>query len=150
LASSSCFVWAGAVRNFYVAPQRIGAFLIGVFGLIGLTLAAAGLYAVLAFGVAQRLREFGVRLALGARTTDILRLVVRHGVILVATGVAVGLVMALAAGRLVAGFLFGVHRADPLTLVAVALILVAVALLASVIPARRAAVADPIASLRVE
>jgi predicted permease len=134
----------------YVAPQRIGAFLIGVFGLVGLTLATAGLYGVLAFGVAQRLREFGVRLALGAQAADVVRLVVRHGVVLVASGVAIGLVVALVAGRLVASFLFGLNPADPLTLVAVPLILLAVALLASVVPARRAAAADPMASLRAE
>jgi predicted permease len=143
-------VLADVVGGFYLAPQRIGAFLVGVFGLIGLTLAAAGLYGVLAFGVAQRLREFGVRLALGARTTDIVRLVLRHSVIVVATGVAIGLIVALAAGRLVAGFLFGLNPADPLTLVAVPLVLILVALLASAIPARRAAAADPMASLRVE
>jgi ABC-type antimicrobial peptide transport system permease subunit len=142
-------VLADAIGS-YVAPQRIGAFLIGVFGLVGLTLATAGLYGVLAFGVAQRLREFGVRLALGAQATDVVRLVVRHGVVLVASGVAIGLVVALVAGRLVASFLFGLNPADPLTLVAVPLILLAVALLASVVPARRAAAADPMASLRAE
>jgi predicted permease len=134
----------------YATPQRIGAFLIGVFGLVGLTLAAAGLYGVLAFGVAQRLREFGVRLALGAQAADVVRLVVRDGILLVAVGVAIGLGAAVFAGRLVASFLFGLNPADPLTLVAVPLILVVVGLLASAIPARRAAAADPMASLRAE
>ncbi|MFN2566660.1 MAG: ADOP family duplicated permease [Gemmatimonadaceae bacterium] len=134
----------------YVLPQRIGAMLIGAFGAVGLVLAATGLYAVLAYGVAQRLREFGVRMALGARAADLVRLVVRHGLLLVAIGVAVGLGLAVVAGRLVASFLFGLSPADPLTLAAVPLILVAAALLASVVPARRAAAADPMASLRAE
>jgi putative ABC transport system permease protein len=134
----------------YMTPQRIGAFLIGLFGLVGLALAAAGLYGVLAFGVAQRLREFGVRLALGAQSADVVRLVVRHGVILVAAGLALGLVGALFAGRLVASFLFGLNPADPVTLLAVPLMLLVVAILASAVPARRAAAADPMVSLRAE
>jgi len=134
----------------YLLGQRIGATLIGAFGLVGLLLAAAGLYGVLAFGVAQRLREFGVRMALGAQSTDIVRLVLRHGLLLVALGLALGLGAAFVAGRLIASFLFGLNPADPIALAAVPLILVAVALLASVVPARRAAAADPMVSLRAE
>jgi predicted permease len=142
-------VLAHAVQG-YVTPQRIGAALIGAFGLVGVTLAAAGLYGVLAFGVAQRLREFGVRLALGAQASDVVRLVVRQGVGLVAAGVVIGLVATLFAGRLVASFLFGVNPADPLTLAAVPFVLLGVALFACIVPARRAAAADPMASLRAE
>jgi predicted permease len=134
----------------YLMPQRIGAFLVGIFGLVGLSLAATGLYGVLAYGVTQRLREFGVRMALGAQAADVVRLVVRNGLVLVAVGVVFGLAGAVAAGRLVASFLFGLRPADPLTLMIVPLILFFVALLASSIPARRAAAADPMASLRAE
>jgi predicted permease len=134
----------------YLLPQRVGASLIGVFGVAGLALAMAGLYGVLAFGVAQRLGEFGVRMALGARAADLTRLVVRNGLVLAAVGIAIGVIAALAAGQLVRTFLFGLSPADPLTLVAVPLLLVVVALLASLIPARRAASADPMTSLRAE
>jgi ABC-type antimicrobial peptide transport system permease subunit len=142
-------VLAEAVEG-YGAPQRVGALLIGVFGLVGLLLTATGLYGVLAYGVTQRLREFGVRVALGARAADVVRLVVRHALGLVGLGIALGLGGALIAGRLVASFLFGLSPRDPLTLVAVPVILVAVAALASAVPARRAATADPMASLRAE
>lgn len=134
----------------YLLPQRAGSFLVGTLGAIGLLLAATGLYGVLAYGVAQRMREFGVRLALGARAADVVRLVIRKGLILVAIGIAIGTAGGLAAGRLVSGFLFGLSPADPVTLIAVPLILLAVAGLASALPARRAAGADPMRALRAE
>jgi predicted permease len=134
----------------YLVPQRVGALLIGIFGLVGLVLATTGLYGVLALGVAQRLREFGIRMALGAQARDIVSLVVRHGLRLVTVGLALGLIGALLAGRLVAGFLFGLSPADPVTLVAVPLVLLVVALLATVIPAKRAAGAEPLVTLRAE
>ena len=86
-----------------------------------------GLYAVLAFGVAQRMREFGVRLALGAQGADIIRLVLRHGLVLVAVGLVIGLAGAIGAGRVVSRFLYGTGAVDPATLVAVPLLLVLVA-----------------------
>ena len=134
----------------YLVPQRLGASLVGVFGAVGLVLAMTGLYGVLAYGVTQRRREFGVRMALGARPGDVVRLVVRRGLALVAVGVGLGFVAALVAGRLIAGFLFGLDPADPVTLLAVPAALLGVALLASAVPARRAAAADPMASLRAE
>jgi len=134
----------------YLIPQRLGASLVGVFGAVGLVLAMTGLYGVLAYGVTQRRREFGVRMALGARPGDVVRLVVRRGLALVAVGVGLGFVAALVAGRLIAGFLFGLDPADPVTLLAVPAALLGVALLASAVPARRAAAADPMASLRAE
>jgi len=130
--------------------QQLGARFIAAFGLVGVVLAMTGLYAVLAFGVTQRMREFGVRLALGARGADIIRLVLRHGFALVAIGLVFGLAGALAAGRVVSRSLYGVGAADPATLVAVPLLVVLVAVGASLVPARRGAAADPMTSLRAE
>jgi predicted permease len=131
-------------------PQRMGAALIGVFGALGLVLAAVGLYGILAYSVSQRTREIGVRLALGAHAGNVLRLVVRQGVGLLVLGLAVGLVLAFAATRLLAGFLLDVSPTDPVTFLTVCLILGATALLASYLPARRAARVDPMVALRAE
>lgn len=133
-----------------VTGQRIGAILVGVFGVAGLLLAMAGLYGVLAYTVTQRLREFGLRMAIGARGVDVVRLVLRHGLTLVVVGLATGFVGAVIAGRLVARFLYGLGGGDPLTLTAVPLTLLVVGLLACMVPARRAAAADPMTSLRAE
>jgi ABC-type antimicrobial peptide transport system permease subunit len=105
---------------------------------------------VTAFGVSQRTREIGVRVALGAQRRDVLRLVMRRIMLLVATGIAIGISGALSLGRVVAGLLYGVTPADPVTLVAVALFLAAVATLATYIPARRATLVDPVVSLRAD
>jgi predicted permease len=134
----------------FLVQQQVGARLIAVFGLIGVVLAMTGLYAVLAFGVAQRMREFGVRLALGARGADIIRLVLRHGLGLVAVGLVIGLAGAIGAGRVVSRFLYGVGAVDAATLVTVPLLVVLVAVGASLVPARRGAAADPMTSLRAE
>jgi ABC-type antimicrobial peptide transport system permease subunit len=124
--------------------------LLSLFSGVALLLAVLGVYGVLAFSVAQRTSEFGVRIALGARAGDILRLVLRQGLGLVAVGIAVGLVAAFAAGRVVSTFLFGLSPADPVIFVAVPILLVIVALVASLVPARRGASADPMTSLRAE
>jgi predicted permease len=137
------------VEKFLLQPQ-LGARLIAAFGLVGVVLAMTGLYAVLAFGVAQRMREFGVRLALGAHTADIIRLVVRQGLALVLVGLAIGLVGAVAAGRVVSRFLYGIGAVDPATLVTVPLLVILVAVGACLVPARRGAAADPMTSLRAE
>jgi predicted permease len=129
---------------------RVEAVLVGIFAVVGLVLAMTGLFGVLAFAVAQRQREFGVRAALGADRRDVMRLVVREGLALAGIGTALGLLGALVAGRLVSAFLFGVSPMDPATLVAVPLVLVAVALLATVVPARRASAVDPMSALRAE
>jgi predicted permease len=134
----------------FLIQQQLGARLIAAFGLVGVVLAMTGLYAVLAFGVAQRMREFGVRLALGARGADIIRLVLRHGLALVAIGLGLGLAGAIGAGRVVSRFLYGVDPLDPATLIAVPMLLVLVAIGASLVPARRGAAADPMTSLRAE
>jgi predicted permease len=131
-------------------PQRFAAGLIGLFGLLGLILAAAGVYGVMSYQVAQRTREFGIRLALGATARDVLRLVVSHGAWIAAGGALAGIALAAAVTRLLAGLLFGLSPLDPVTFGAVALTLAGVALLASWIPARRALRVDPTVSLRSE
>ena len=131
-------------------PQRVGATLLGIFSLLGIVLASIGLYGVVAYSVAQRTRELGIRLALGADSRDIYRVVLGRGVALTMSGLAIGVVAALALARLARGVLFGVSPADPITLGSVSAILVAVALLASYVPARRATRVDPLVALREE
>jgi putative ABC transport system permease protein len=131
-----------AVRRFVVA-------LLSAYAAIALALAAVGLYGVVAYGVAQRQREFGIRLALGASPMGVVRMVLREGLLLVVIGVVFGALLSVAAGRLLAGLLFHVGTADPVTALVAALTLAAAAGVASWIPARRAAKADPLTSLRV-
>jgi len=119
-------------------------------GRIQLLLATIGLYGVIASGVAQRTREIGVRVALGAQRRDVLRLVMKRGVLLSLTGITIGTAAALASGRFVAALLYDVTPTDPATLVGAAVFLAAVATLATWLPARRAARLDPVAALRCE
>ena len=136
------------VANVTLLPQRVAVAVTGVLGVLGLLLAAVGLYGVLAFSTAQRSREMGVRLALGAMRGDVVRLVVSQGMRLVAWGMAAGLVLAALATRALTPFLFGVSPLDPTAFIVSGAILGGAALLASYLPARRAARADPAASLR--
>ena len=131
-------------------PQRVAVLVTGVLGIAGLALAGIGLYGVISFSTAQRTREIGVRVALGAARRDVLRLVVGEGMTLVVIGMSIGLALALGATRALTSFLFGVSPLDGLTFVAVALILGAAAFLASYLPARRAASVDPMLALRHE
>jgi ABC-type antimicrobial peptide transport system permease subunit len=129
---------------------RLAAALMAILGLAALVLAAVGLYGVMAEHVARRTQEIGIRMALGARGADVLRLVVRQAAWLVGFGLLAGLAGALAVGQVMTQVLFGIVRPDPLTLLAMMALLAAVALAAAWIPARRATRVDPLLALREE
>jgi predicted permease len=129
---------------------RMGAVLLAIFGLLALLLAGVGLYGVMSYTVSRRTREIGIRMALGAQTGNVLRLVLKEGMALVGGGVAAGLIVAAAVTRLLASFLYGVSPLDATTFVAIPVVLALVALLASYLPARRAAKVDPMIALRYE
>lgn len=133
-----------------LAERRLGMALFGVFSVLSLVLAALGLYAVISYMVVQRRQEVGIRMALGARTEQVVRSVLGQGLALIAAGVIVGALAALWLGRFLAGLVFGIGTADPATFLSVALLLATTALLASMIPALRAAHVDPARVLRSE
>jgi putative ABC transport system permease protein len=133
-----------------VTQPRFNMILFGGFALLALGLGAVGIYGVISYTVAQRTREIGVRMALGAQSRDVLKLVVAEGMALAASGVGIGLLASFALTRLMKTLLFGVSAADPLTFGSIALLLTGVALLACFIPARRAAKVDPMIALRCE
>jgi putative ABC transport system permease protein len=124
--------------------------LFGAFAAIALVLAAVGVYGVISYSVSQRTQEIGVRVALGAQRGDVLRLIVGHGALLGGIGIAIGLLGALGVTRFLRTILFGVSPFDPASFLGVALMLTTIALLASYIPARRAARVDPVEALRYE
>jgi putative ABC transport system permease protein len=130
--------------------QRLQGQVLGVFAALALLLAAVGLYGVIAYAVAQRTRELGVRMALGASQRQVLGLVLGQGVRLTLIGVAAGAAGALALSRVIASLLYGVKATDPASFLAVSAILAAVAVLASYAPARRAMQVDPLVAMRAE
>ena len=138
------------VRSLSVGLQQFNSVMIGIFAAVALVLASIGIYGVMAFAVTQRTREIGIRMALGARKTDVLRMVVGNGMKLAFIGLAIGLVASWLLTRFISSLLFGVEPTDPLTFAAVSACLLVAALLACYLPARRATKVDPLEALRYE
>jgi putative ABC transport system permease protein len=140
----------GYLSQFSYAGPRFGFLLMTIFGSLGLVLVTIGVYSLLAYTTTRRTHEIGIRMALGARSSDVLRMVIRTGLILVGIGVALGLIVSVALGRVIATQLWGVSAYDPWTLVCVPAVLLLISLLACWLPARRAANVDPLVALRYE
>ena len=133
-----------------VAKQRFSTFLLSVFAGVALVLAAVGLYALMSYAVSQRTHELGIRIALGARRSDIIRLILGNALLLTGIGLAIGLLSAFALNRVMQGLLFGISSVDPAIFILVILVLLTVTLLANLLPARRATCVDPMVALRYE
>jgi ABC-type antimicrobial peptide transport system permease subunit len=141
------------MRDVYdqaLAPTSFTLVMLAIAGAMALLLGVVGIYGVISYTVTQRRREIGIRAALGARQAELKRMFVRHGLVLSGTGVVIGLGAAAGLTRLMSSLLYGITPLDPVTYVAVPLVLVTVTVLASYVPARRAASVDPVEALRVE
>jgi ABC-type antimicrobial peptide transport system permease subunit len=138
------------IRDRSVGSRRFTMMILIAFALLGLILAAIGIYGVLSYSVSRRTREIGVRMALGAVRSSVVSMILRDSLTPVATGAALGVIAALIGGRLIAALLYGVSATDPLTLAGVVAVLLGVAVVASLVPASRAARVDPIIALREE
>jgi putative ABC transport system permease protein len=134
----------------HLAQPRFNMMLLGVFAAVAMVLAAIGIYGVIAYSVAQRTREIGIRMALGAQRPQMLQMILRQSLTVVAIGLTIGLLAAFAATRLLASLLYGVSANDVLTYISVVLLLGGAALFASYVPARRAMKVDPMIALRYE
>jgi putative ABC transport system permease protein len=128
--------------------SRIGVTMLSVFGILALALASVGLYGVIAYSIARRRREIGVRMALGAAPGTVVKLVLTEGMSLVLAGAGLGMIAAFGIGRMISGMLFGVSAMDPVSLVVAALVLLTVAAIACYLPARAASRLDPLVALR--
>ena len=146
VTSMNRHVYDGAMLSFI----RLGARMIGAFGALGLLLAAAGLYGIVAYSVTQRRQEFGIRTALGATAADIVRLAIGRGLLLVVIGLALGALAAAGVTPFATSFLLNVDPTDPVVFGVAGFLLAGVALLACLVPSRRAATADPLAALNAE
>jgi putative ABC transport system permease protein len=135
------------VMDVSIAPRRFSAELLGVFAAVAMLLSSIGIYGLLAYMVGQRSREIGIRVALGAQRSDILKLILGKGLLLAGAGISIGLVLASAAAPMIATLLYGVHAIDVTVFASVPLVLMIVAFLATYIPARRATMVDPIIAL---
>jgi predicted permease len=135
---------------FALLPQRTGAWLLGLFGALGLALAALGIYGVMAYAVSRRTREIGVRLALGAAPSDVVSMVVRQGMRVALTGATIGILIALGTARFISFLLFDTRAIDPVTFAGVTAVVLAVSFLANWLPARRTIRIDPLRALRQE
>jgi len=133
-----------------IARQRFSMLLLGIFAALALILAAVGIYGVMSYSVAQRIHEIGIRMALGARRTDVLKMIVNQGLKLVSIGMMLGLAAAFLLTRVLQSLLFGISATDPVTFFVISLVLLAVAILASYLPALRATKVDPIIALRAQ
>jgi len=138
------------VIGFSLLPQRVAAWIIGTMGLVGLLLASIGIYAVTTHAVSSRIREIGIRVALGARPRGVVRLMLREGLMLLSVGLVLGLIGAVAAAQIIRSYLYSIGPTDLIAFAGATITLVAVALLASYIPARRATKVDAMVALRHE
>jgi ABC-type antimicrobial peptide transport system permease subunit len=134
--------------NLPLFPLHAAAVALGSFGLLAMILAAIGIYGLMAYSVVQRTQEIGIRMALGARARDVWTMVLRQGLIIVAVGIACGLLAAIALSKIVVSLLYGVSATDPLAFALSLLLLAAVALVACFFPARRATKVDPVAAIK--
>jgi putative ABC transport system permease protein len=138
------------VYSASLGSRRFNVLLVGIFGVVALVLAMAGVFGVMAYSVSRRTREIGVRVAMGARSRDVLTMILSQGMRTIMIGVLIGVAGALALTRALSSLLFGITATDPLTFAAVIALLIATALLACYIPARRASKVDPMVALRYE
>jgi putative ABC transport system permease protein len=138
------------LMTFPLFPARTTGLMLGAAGILALILTWIGLFGIISYAVSQRTREIGVRMALGARRTDVLKLVMRQGLLVTGIGLVLGVAAALAASRLISSLLYGIRPDDPATVAAVSLGLVAAAMLACYLPARKAMRVDPTTALRYE